>query len=174
MSKNDKTSLPNIRFLLIANKLGQPRVSKYYVELDDLDVRISKETEIIKKCTARAPSNCNFFNHESFKVVYRRYKTLFVIVGISKEENELAIYESIHVLMDAVNTYNAVLNETDLTEEAMMFQLDKIHMIIDELFLGGDIIETNKRRILEPIGLIEVHSLEQEKALKQKHGATRL
>jgi hypothetical protein len=41
-------------------------------------------------------------------------------------------------------------------------------MLIDELFLGGDIVETNKRRLLEPIGLLEVFSLEQEKNIGKK------
>jgi hypothetical protein len=103
MDNRNKYS-PNVRFLLIANKYGQTRVSKYYMEFEDLEIKLSNETEIIKKCTARSPSSCSFFNHQvwsttyenknlfltnnifqTFKIVYRRFGDLFVILGISKE-----------------------------------------------------------------------------------------
>jgi hypothetical protein len=97
----------NIRFFLIANKHGQTRVAKYYVEFDDPEIKLSQETEIIKKCTSRAPSNCNFFNHEvsslwfffrllirkTFKVIYRIYRSLYVIVGVAKDGMIISFYE---------------------------------------------------------------------------------
>lgn len=32
-----------------------------------------------------------------------------------------------------------------------MFNLDKVHVILDEMILNGHIVETNKNRILTPL-----------------------
>ncbi len=32
-----------------------------------------------------------------------------------------------------------------------MFNLDKVHIILDEMILNGHIVETNKNRILAPL-----------------------
>jgi len=96
--------------------------------------------------------------HELHKVVYRRYASIFVIVGIHMDENELAIFEAITVFMDSLNSYFSTMSGTTVTESVLMFELDKVLIILDEIFLGGDIIETNKKRILEPLGLLDIAS----------------
>ena len=39
----------------------------------------------------------------------------------------------------------------------IMFNLDKIYMILDEMVVNGCIVETSKARILEPIKMMEQH-----------------
>lgn len=36
-----------------------------------------------------------------------------------------------------------------------MFGIDKAHMILDEMVLGGNITETNKSRALAPVVIME-------------------
>lgn len=36
-----------------------------------------------------------------------------------------------------------------------MFNLDKVHMILDEMVLNGCIVETNRARILTPLLIID-------------------
>ena len=36
-----------------------------------------------------------------------------------------------------------------------MFNLDKVHMILDEMIMNGQIVETNRARILAPIYLLD-------------------
>lgn len=38
-----------------------------------------------------------------------------------------------------------------LTPAQIMFNLDKVHIIIDEIIQNGHIVETNKNRILAPL-----------------------
>jgi len=36
-----------------------------------------------------------------------------------------------------------------------MFNLDKVHMILDEMIMNGQIVETNKNRILAPVAVLD-------------------
>lgn len=38
-----------------------------------------------------------------------------------------------------------------LIKKQIMFNLDKVHIILDEMILNGHIMETNKNRILAPL-----------------------
>lgn len=41
-----------------------------------------------------------------------------------------------------------------------MFNLEKAHMILDEMIMNGCVTETNKRNILQPVLVLEKVSLE--------------
>lgn len=36
-----------------------------------------------------------------------------------------------------------------------MFNIDKAHMILDEMIMNGQVTETNKNRILAPVAVLE-------------------
>jgi hypothetical protein len=47
------------------------------------------------------PTQCSFVEYRGYKVIYRRYASLFFIVGCESEtENELGILEFIHALVE--------------------------------------------------------------------------
>ena len=37
----------------------------------------------------------------------------------------------------------------------IMFNLDRVHMILDEMIVNGQIVETNKNRILAPVAIFD-------------------
>ena len=37
----------------------------------------------------------------------------------------------------------------------IMFNVDKAHMILDEMIMNGQIVETNKNRVLAPVAVLE-------------------
>ena len=37
----------------------------------------------------------------------------------------------------------------------IMFNLDRVHMILDEMIMNGQIVETNKNRILAPVAIFD-------------------
>lgn len=43
--------------------------------------------------------------YQNYKIVYRRYASLFFIVGVDLTENELAILEFIHALVETFDSY---------------------------------------------------------------------
>ena len=144
-----------IRFVLMVNKQGQTRLSEYYDWLD-LDERVALESEVIRKCLSRNELQCSFMEYRNYRVIYRRYASLFFIVGVdSDEENELAILEFIHALVETLDKYFENVCELDI-----MFNLEKAHFILDEMVMNGCIVETNKANVLKPIALMEKASEE--------------
>lgn len=43
--------------------------------------RVALESEIIRKCMSRSELQCSFVQYRGYKVIYRRYASLFFIVG---------------------------------------------------------------------------------------------
>ncbi len=138
-----------IQFILMVNKQGQTRLSSYYNWMS-MSERVALESEIIRKCLSRSELQCSFLEFRGFKVTYRRYASLFFIVGTDgEEENELGMLEFIHSLVETLDKYFESVCELDI-----MFNLEKAHFILDEMVMNGVIVETNKGNILRPIMLM--------------------
>jgi AP-4 complex subunit sigma-1 len=87
------------------------------------------------------------------KVVFRRYASLYFIVGIDDEENELATSEIIHFMVETMDRYFGTVCELDI-----MFNFDKVHLLIDEVIANGCIVEGSRRNALGPLELLDQHS----------------
>jgi len=75
-----------IKFILISNKQGLTRFSNYYNNCVEKEERSYFEADIVRKCLSRNEKQCSFIEYKSFKIVYRRYASLFFIVGIDESE----------------------------------------------------------------------------------------
>lgn len=119
---------------------------------------------------------CSFFEYRGYKIIYRRYASLFFIVAVDgDEENELAILEFIHSLVETMDRYFESVTELDVRMSTFYFNLfiliyrltcdllisqimchiEKAHYIVDEMVANGVIVETNKANILKPILLMD-------------------
>ena len=89
-------------------------------------------------------AQCSFYEYRGYKIVYRRYASLFFIVGVEgDDENELAILEFIHALVETLDRYFENVCELDI-----MFNLEKAHFILDEMATrGSSRVETSSNRI---------------------------
>lgn len=80
---------------------------------------------------SRTEFQCSFIEYRGFKVIYRRYASLFFVVAVDgDEENELAILEFIHSLVETMDKYFESVCELDI-----MFHIEKAHYIVDEVFI---------------------------------------
>lgn len=138
-----------IRFLLMVNRQGQTRLSRYYSDVD-LKLRQSLETEVVQRCLSRAKDQCSFVQYQDYRLVYRQYAALYIVVGVTDDENELSIYETIHNFVEVLDKYFSRVSELDI-----MFNLDRVHIILDEMIQNGHVVETNKSRILAPLTAID-------------------
>ncbi|CAE7596029.1 unnamed protein product [Symbiodinium sp. CCMP2592] len=104
-----------IKFILMVNKQGQTRLAQYY-EFLSVRERVTLEGELIRKCLSRSESQCSFVEYRDYRVVYRRYASLYFIVGIDNDEdcNELAILEFIHTLVETLDKYFENVCELDI------------------------------------------------------------
>ncbi|GCB79685.1 hypothetical protein scyTo_0017936, partial [Scyliorhinus torazame] len=154
-----------IKFFLLVNKQGQIRLSRYYEPME-IHKRTLLEVDIIKNCLPRTKDQCSFVEYKDIKLVYRQYAALFVVIGIDDAENELAVYELIHNFVEVLDKYFSRVVLPDVLRFSnifslvtvqttapaiIMFNLDKVHIILDEMILNGRVVETNKSRILVPL-----------------------
>ncbi|EGR32628.1 hypothetical protein IMG5_076580 [Ichthyophthirius multifiliis] len=130
----------------MVNKQGQTRLAQYYNSLS-VQERTTLEGELVRKCLSRNNTQCSFIEHRNYKVIYRRYASLYFIVGVDiEEENELAYFEFIHTLVETLDKY---------FENVIMLSLHKAHYILEEMVMNGQIVETNKTLILAPLHVLD-------------------
>ncbi|KAF9680453.1 hypothetical protein SADUNF_Sadunf06G0122700 [Salix dunnii] len=89
-----------IRFILMVNKQGQTRLAQYYEWLT-LEERRALEGEIVRKCLARNDQQCSFVEHRNYKIVYRRYASLFFLVGVDNDEVSFYLFNYSMLLFSA-------------------------------------------------------------------------
>lgn len=135
-----------ISFILMVNKQGQTRLAQYYNYMT-ISERATLEGELVRKCLSRTENQCSFLEHHQFKVIYRRYASLYFIIGLEEEDvNELSYLEFIHNLVETLDKYFENVCELDI-----MFNIEKAHFVLDEMVMNGSIFETNKATILSQI-----------------------
>ncbi|KAK2195802.1 bifunctional Adaptor protein complex [Babesia duncani] len=136
-----------IRFLLMINKQGQTRLSKYYVQKDNHE-KVALEAELIRKCLCRQEGQSSILHIRENKIVYRRYASLFIIIGATEDENELGLLEFIQNLVETLDKYYDSVCELDI-----MYNLERTHYIINEMIINGCIVDTNRSNALYPLFL---------------------
>ncbi len=142
-----------IKFILLVNKQGQTRLSKYFDTTRVPaagDARLLFEAEVVRKCLKRPDKDCNSVEHCGTRIIYRRYASLFFMIGVDGEDNELAILECIHCMVEAMDRWFGNVCELDI-----MFSLDMAYAIIDEMVANGWVVDTQKSSIIAPLKLLE-------------------
>lgn len=135
----------------MVNKQGQTRLASYFSWYPIYE-RVALETEIIRRCLMRTEYQCSFLEYRGFKVVYRRYASLFFVVAVDgdESENELAILEFIHSLVETMDKYFESVCELDI-----MYHIEKAHYIVNEMVANGVVVENNKHNILRPLVIMD-------------------
>ena len=135
----------------MVNKQGQTRLASYF-SWYPIQERVALETEIIRRCLLRTEYQCSFIEYRGLKVVYRRYASLFFVVAVDgdESENELAILEFIHSLVETMDKYFESVCELDI-----MYHIEKAHYIVNEMVANGVVIENNKHNILRPLVIMD-------------------
>ena len=84
--------------------------------------------------------------YSNYKLIYRRYAGLFFTVCVDVTDNELLYFESIHLFVELLDQFFGNVCELDL-----VFNFNKVYMILDEFFLAGEVQETSKQGILHRV-----------------------
>ncbi|SPO36301.1 probable clathrin coat assembly protein ap17 [Pseudozyma flocculosa] len=161
-----------IRFILVQNRQGKTRLSKFYVPYDD-DEKVRLRGEVHRLIAPRDQKyQSNFVEYKNHKLVYRRYAGLFFCVCVDANDNELAYLEAIHLFVevldkgltfDVPSAYFASLHLRrdqdaffgNVCELDLVFNFYKVYAILDEVFLAGEIEETSKNVVLARLDQLE-------------------
>ncbi|RUS17628.1 clathrin adaptor complex small chain-domain-containing protein [Endogone sp. FLAS-F59071] len=132
-----------IRFILVQNRQGKTRLSKWYVPYEDNE-KVKLKGEVHRLVAPRDQKHqSNFVEFRNYKIVYRRYAGLFFCVCVDANDNELAYLEAIHFFVEVLDAFFGNVCELDL-----VFNFYKVYSILDEVFLAGEIEETSKTVVL--------------------------
>jgi len=108
----------------------------------------------------RADHLCSFVEDEDFygqdtRVIYRHFATLYFIVICDHSESELGILDLIQVMVETLDRNFESVCELDL-----IFHSPKVNSILDEIVMGGMVLETNCHEVLKIVS--EMTKLEKE------------
>jgi hypothetical protein len=138
-----------IHFILLQNRQGKTRLAKWYSAFSHEEKK-QLQTEVHRQVTTRSSKFTNFIEFRKYKLIYRRYAGLYFTLCLDVNDNELVHLESIHLFVELLDKYFGSVCELDL-----VFNFHKVFSLLDEFFLGGETMETCKRRILERMELVD-------------------
>ena len=148
-----------IHIFLLFNRQGKVRLQKWY------DVYPPKQQKsIIRELTTtvmrRTPKMSNILEWRNLQVVYKRYASLIMLVATSKTDNELLTLELIHRYVEAFDLYFGNVCELDI-----IYNFEKAHFILDEMIMGGEMIETSNRAIVQNVVNSDRHEEDEQNAI---------
>ncbi|KAF2432107.1 AP-3 complex subunit sigma-like protein [Tothia fuscella] len=157
-----------INAVLVFNNAGQPRLTKFYTQLDT-SVQQRLISEIFTLVANRPNSSCNFLplppllaasstssakpgaptaqhNDTPSLITYRHYATLYFIVISTSTESPLALLDLIQVFVEALDRLFENVCELDL-----IFNFETLHATLGEMIVGGVVVETGLERVVEGV-----------------------
>ena len=103
----------------------------------------------------------------NYKVIYKRYAGLFFALCVDVTDSELAMLEVqiiyiiqfIHLYVEVLDKYFGSVCELDIVfnfNKVKMPAITQAYAILDEMILGGEVMETSKKVVLESVQKVEV------------------
>ncbi|XP_040562326.1 adaptor-related protein complex 3, sigma 2 subunit isoform X4 [Gallus gallus] len=137
-----------INAILVFNNHGKPRLVRFYRHLaEEAQQQILRDT--FHMVLRRDEHVCNFlecgslFGSPDCKLIYRHYATLYFVFCVDSSESELGILDLIQVFVETLDKCFENVCELDL-----IFHMDKVHYILQEVVIGGMVLETNMNEIV--------------------------
>ncbi|KAJ7557236.1 hypothetical protein O6H91_05G117900 [Diphasiastrum complanatum] len=139
-----------INAVLVMNTQGKPRLTKFYKQ-----VPVEKQQEIIRAIYAvlssRGENYCNFADASNIsgsdnKLVYKHFATLYFIFVVDGAESELAILDLIQVFVETLDRIFKNVCELDI-----VYNFNKVHTVLDEIVMGGQVVETNSADVMKAV-----------------------
>ena len=135
-----------IHCLFLINRQGKIRLTKWYTHSYTLAERTKFLKEINNIVLTRSSKLCSFLDWKDYKIVYKKYASLYFISIVDKADNELMVLEIMHHYVEVLDKYFNSVCELDL-----IFNFHKAYYILDELLMSGHIQESSKKVILKAV-----------------------
>lgn len=141
----------SIHYLLILNRQGKTRLAKWFDSAYTEKEKHEHISEIHRLISSRdLKHQSNFVEYRNNKLVYRRYAGLYFVVLIDYMDNELTYLESVHFFVEILDTYYDNVCELDL-----VFNFHRLYVVLDEIYLGGELQEILKGRVLQRLAYLD-------------------
>lgn len=135
-----------IHCFFLINRQGKIRLTKWYSHSYSTAERQRFLKEINNIVLTRSTKVCNFLDWKEFKIVYKKYASLYFICLIDQDDNELAALETMHHFVEVLDKYFNSVCELDL-----IFHFHKAYFVLDELLMAGYVQESSKKVIQKAV-----------------------
>lgn len=144
-SERGTRKLSMIQFMLLFSRQGKLRLQKWFTPLTEKNKK-KFSRELITTILTRRPKMSSFLEWKDYKIVYKRYASLYFCCAVEPTDNELLTLEIIHRYVELLDKYFGSVCELDI-----IFNFEKAYFMLDELLIGGEIQETSKKNVLKAI-----------------------
>eukprot|EP00188_Purpureofilum_apyrenoidigerum_P006229 Plantae.Rhodophyta-Purpureofilum_apyrenoidigerum.ctg9311.p1 GENE.Plantae.Rhodophyta-Purpureofilum_apyrenoidigerum.ctg9311~~Plantae.Rhodophyta-Purpureofilum_apyrenoidigerum.ctg9311.p1 ORF type:complete len:157 (-),score=38.01 Plantae.Rhodophyta-Purpureofilum_apyrenoidigerum.ctg9311:46-516(-) len=131
-----------MQYFLMVNRQGVVRLAKWFQPFSQKE-RAKIVREICSVVITRQAKMCNFVEYKDIKLVYKRYASLYLVVAIDQDDNEMLMLDMLHMYVETLDRYFGNVCELDI-----IFNFHRAYYLLDELFLGGELQDPNKRAAL--------------------------
>eukprot|EP00388_Colpodella_angusta_P007759 GDKJ01021695.1.p1 GENE.GDKJ01021695.1~~GDKJ01021695.1.p1 ORF type:complete len:166 (+),score=39.14 GDKJ01021695.1:27-500(+) len=144
-----------IKSFLLINNAGKARISRFYD-----DTPFEKQKEILKqvhRIISQRPAefSCSFYEDpavfgEGCRMAYKSFGNVTFVIIFDDGENELGMVDIIQVIAHVLDKAFP-----KVSEHHIVFNLDKANFVIDEIIVGGMVVETAAEAAMENIDMIK-------------------
>ena len=92
---------------------------------------------------SRSSKMSNCYEFQNYKVIYKRYASLYFICLCNNDINELITLELIHHYVECLDKYFGNVCELDI-----IFNFHKAYYILEEILLAGYMQESSKLNLI--------------------------
>lgn len=142
-----------IQFILCFNKQGVVRLVRWF-EVCQTDTQKTQDmiVQIYRLISSRDHKHqSNFVEFsDSTKLVYKRYAGLYFVMGVDLQDEESIYLSHIHLFVEVLDAFFGNVCELDI-----VFNFYKAYMVMDEMFIGGEIQEISKDHLLEKLSILD-------------------
>ncbi|CAL4156361.1 unnamed protein product, partial [Meganyctiphanes norvegica] len=138
-----------LHYLLIVSKEGHIHFSHYFTSVET-NAQPVREAGAIAKCLAADRESCHFMEDRKNTLIFRWFGPCLFIAAADQEENELMVYEFLNLYVNSLHRYFG-----KFSERHVLYNIDRLHMVLEEMVVDGEIVESSIRNILSPIQMLD-------------------
>ena len=90
----------------------------------------------------RSSKLTHFLEWREYKLVFKRYASLYFAACVERDDNELIVLDMIHHFVEVLDRYFGNVCELDL-----IFNFHQSYFILEEMIVGGHLMESSKQKI---------------------------
>ena len=149
MEKENSLFIPNIsdivcfvKFFLILDNCGKRIYCNYYTEeFKTTESQLEFEKEICKISIKNMvdKSDLDIINYSHFNILCKINKEISIFIGQDENDNEILLEK----IYDEFETQLFNIVQDDLSREKLLNSYDKLILVIDEMIIGGIVLNIN-------------------------------
>jgi AP-3 complex subunit sigma len=150
-----------IRCVLIINDHGKARLVRFYDSTNFQKQQMILQTVHRLVSSRTDPTSCCFIDNvpseiresDDEKIIYRHFASLYFVVIADSCESELGILDLLQVFVHVLDSCFENICELDI-----VYHYDRVNYVLDEIIMGGMVLETSSEIILNSITEINKYS----------------